>query len=153
MLTKSVIFAQNTIIVFLQTIVNRLNMRSLLFVFLGGGVGSVLRYMISMFGQHLKLNPLSWLGQTLFPWPTFVANLMGCLLIGIFYSLSEKLGWSPDTRLLLTTGLCGGFTTFSTFSNEGLTLLRSGNYVLFALYFCLTLVLGLLCVWIGKTIA
>ena len=153
MLSKSVIFAQNTINIFSSTIAKQLNMRSLLFVFLGGGAGSVLRYMISMLGQHLKLNPLSWWGQTLFPWPTFVANLMGCLLIGLFYSLSDKLGWNPDTRLLLTTGLCGGFTTFSTFSNEGLSLLRSGNYVLFALYFVLTLILGLLCVWIGKNLA
>lgn len=128
------------------------NMRSLLYVFLGGGAGSVLRYMISMLGQHLRLNPISWLGQTLFPWPTLVANLLGCFLIGLFYSLSDRLGWDPDVRLLLTTGLCGGFTTFSTFSNEGLTLLRSGNYMLFALYFLLTLILGLLCVWAGKAI-
>lgn len=149
---KSTTFAQNPINIFIQTFVFLLNMRSLLFVFLGGGIGSVLRYMISMLGQHLKLNPLSWWGQTLFPWPTFVANLAGCLLIGLFYSLSDKLGWSPDTRLLLTTGLCGGFTTFSTFSNEGLSLLRSGNYAMFALYFALTLIFGLLCVWIGKAI-
>jgi len=127
-------------------------MRSLLFVFIGGGAGSALRFLISMLGQHLRLNPLSWLGQTLFPWPTFAANLLGCLLIGLFYSLSDRLDWSPDTRLLLTTGLCGGFTTFSTFSNEGLSLIRSGNYTLFALYFFLTLTLGLLCVWIGKAI-
>lgn len=152
MLLKSTIFAQNSNKNISPTIVFILNMRSLLFVFLGGGIGSVLRYMISMLGQHLKLNPLSWWGQTLFPWPTFVANLAGCLLIGLFYSLSDKLGWSPDTRLLLTTGLCGGFTTFSTFSNEGLSLLRSGNYILFAIYFALTLIFGLLCVWLGKAI-
>lgn len=145
MLPKSVIFAPK-----ISSIID--TMRSLLLVFLGGGTGSVLRYMISMLGQHMRLNPLSWWGQTLFPWPTFVANLLGCLLIGLFYSLSDRLGWSPDTRLLLTTGLCGGFTTFSTFSNEGLSLLRSGNYTMFALYFALTLIFGLLCVWAGKAI-
>jgi len=124
-------------------------LRELLFVFLGGGVGSVLRFSISMIQTHLKLNPISTLGQTLFPWPTLTANLLGCLLIGLFYSLSSRLDWSPELRLLLTTGLCGGFTTFSTFSNEGLQLLRDGHFGIFALYFALTLVLGLGCVALG----
>lgn len=124
----------------------------MLWVFLGGGLGSVLRYMISMLGQHMKLNPISWWGQTLLPWPTLAANLLGCLLIGLFYSLSDRLGWNSDTRLLLTTGLCGGFTTFSTFSNEGLSLLRSGHIGMFVLYFSLTLILGLAAVWLGNTI-
>ena len=125
-------------------------MSSLLLVFLGGGIGSVLRYMISMLGQHMKLNPISWWGQTLLPWPTLIANVIGCLLIGLFYSLSDKLGWNADTRLLLTTGLCGGFTTFSTFSNEGLQLLRTGHITLFFLYLFLTLLLGLGAVALGS---
>lgn len=129
-------------------------MREILLVFLGGGCGSVLRYGFVLAKDHLRLNPLSALGQTLFPWPTLSANVLGCLLIGLFYSLSSRLGWSPEVRLLLTTGLCGGFTTFSTFSNEGLSLLRTGNYGLFVLYFVLTLLLGLGAValgsWLGK---
>lgn len=129
-------------------------MRDLLFVFLGGGCGSVLRYAFVLAKDHLRLNPISTLGQTIFPWPTFVANVVGCLLIGLFYSLSSRLGWSAETRLLLTTGLCGGFTTFSTFSNEGLGLLRMGNIGVFAVYFILTLLLGLGAValgsWLGK---
>lgn len=125
---------------------------SLFLVFLGGGLGSVLRYMISMLGQHMRLNPISWWGQTLLPWPTLVANVLGCLLIGLFYGLSDRLGWSSDTRLLLTTGLCGGFTTFSTFSNEGLSLLRSGHIGMFAFYLALTLILGLAAVWAGNVL-
>lgn len=124
-------------------------MRELLFVFLGGGIGSVLRFSIGLIQAHLRLNPISTLGQTLFPWPTLTANVLGCLLIGLFYSLSSKLDWSPELRLLLTTGLCGGFTTFSTFSNEGLQLLRTSHFGIFALYFTLTLVLGLGCVALG----
>ena len=57
-------------------------MRELLFVFLGGGIGSVLRYGIKLVQTHLSLNPISTLGQTIFPWPTMVANVLGCLLIG-----------------------------------------------------------------------
>jgi len=124
-------------------------LREFLFVFLGGGIGSVLRYAIGLIQVHLRLNPISTLGQTLFPWPTLTANLLGCLLIGLFYSLSARLEWSPELRLLLTTGLCGGFTTFSTFSNEGLQLLRAGHFGIFALYFVLTLVLGLGAVALG----
>lgn len=108
-----------------------------------------MRFCISAIQTHLKLNPISTLGQTIFPWPTLTANVLGCLLIGLFYSLSSKLDWSPELRLLLTTGLCGGFTTFSTFSNEGLQLLRAGNFGVFALYFTLTLVLGLGAVALG----
>lgn len=124
-------------------------MREILFVFLGGGLGSVLRYFFVLVKDHLRLNPISTLGQTLMPWPTLTANVLGCLLIGLFYSLSSRLGWSPETRLLLTTGLCGGFTTFSTFSNEGLLLWRTGHVGLFCLYFGLTLVLGLAAVALG----
>lgn len=124
-------------------------MRELLCVFLGSGFGSLLRYFFVLAKQHLSLNPVSSMGQTLFPWPTFVANLLGCFLIGLFYSLSARFGWSNEVRLLLTTGLCGGFTTFSTFSNEGMTFLREGHYSLFALYFGLTLAFGLAAVALG----
>lgn len=124
-------------------------MRELLLVFLGGGIGSIFRYGIKLIQSHLSLNPISTLGQTVFPWPTMVANVLGCLLIGFFYSLSSRTGMSPELRLFLTTGLCGGFTTFSTFSSEGVDLMRAGHLGLFAAYFCLTLVLGLAAVLLG----
>ena len=75
-----------------------------------------------------------------------VANVLGCLLIGFFYSISERTGMSPEVRLFLTTG---GFTTFSTFSSEGIDLLRGGHPGLFAAYFLLTLALGLGAVLLG----
>lgn len=129
-------------------------MRDLLFIFLGGGFGSLFRYGLVLAKDHLRLNPISIFGQTLFPWPTLTANVLGCLLIGLFYSLSARLDWSPEVRLLLTTGLCGGFTTFSTFSNEGLQLLRGGQYLMFVIYLTLTLILGLTAVacgiWMGN---
>ena len=109
----------------------------------------MLRYVIKLLQNHLALNPLSTLGQTVFPWPTMVANVLGCLLIGIFYSVSGRTSMSPEMRLFLTTGLCGGFTTFSTFSSEGIDLLRTGHPGLFAAYFVLTLVLGLGAVLLG----
>jgi CrcB protein len=124
-------------------------MRELLLVFLGGGLGSMLRYGIKLMQNHLALNPLSTLGQTVFPWPTMVANVLGCLLIGIFYSVSGRTSMSPEMRLFLTTGLCGGFTTFSTFSNESIDLLRTGHAGLFAAYILLTLLLGLGAVLLG----
>ncbi|MBR5069662.1 MAG: fluoride efflux transporter CrcB [Bacteroidales bacterium] len=124
-------------------------MRELLLVFLGGGLGSMLRYGIKLMQNHLALNPLSTLGQTVFPWPTMVANVLGCLFIGIFYSVSGRTSMSPEMRLFLTTGLCGGFTTFSTFSSEGIDLLRTGHLGLFAAYILLTLLLGLGAVLLG----
>jgi CrcB protein len=78
--------------------------------FLGGG----LRYLISVFFNQ-KINPD-------FPYATLSVNLLGCLLIGVFYSLFEKSLINNDWKLFLTTGLCGGFTTFSAFSMESLQL-------------------------------
>lgn len=117
-------------------------MRELLFVFLGGGLGSTLRFMVSMFWKHMSLHPKY--ASIIFPWPTFIVNILGCLLIGIFYQYSERWGWSTEVRLLLTTGLCGGFTTFSTFSYESVSLINNGNYGTCALYIGLSIVLGLL---------
>lgn len=117
-------------------------------VFLGGGTGAVLRYLVSETWKHWQVQQ----GLTAaFPWPTFIVNVLGSLLIGLFYTHSQDWGLSPSTRLLLTTGLCGGFTTFSTFSWETLSLLRGGMYGTCALYVGLSLALGLLVVaWVSK---
>lgn len=117
-------------------------MKELLYVFIGGGTGSVLRFIVSMLWRHLSLHPR--FEGVLFPWPTFVVNVLGCFLISLFYQCSERWGISPEMRLLLTTGFCGGFTTFSTFSYEGIGLLHEGYYGTYALYLGLSIVFGLM---------
>ncbi|MDR3118006.1 MAG: fluoride efflux transporter CrcB [Mediterranea sp.] len=121
-------------------------MKEIVYVFLGGGLGSVFRFLL-----HLFINgrgPVSG-----FPWSTFVINVLGCLLIGVFHTLSARFHLSAETRLFLTMGLCGGFTTFSTFSNENLFLLREGMYFALASYLVLSILLGILAVWAGAFLA
>lgn len=120
-------------------------MKEALCVFLAGGVGSVLRYGVQLL-MHERIHPYH------FPWATLTANVAGCFLIGLFYALSARLHLSTEVRLMLTTGLCGGFTTFSTFCNENLTLLRQGYTGTFILYTGLSLALGIGAVWAGSTI-
>lgn len=111
-------------------------------VFIGGGAGSVLRYAV----QFLMAGRAT---AGSMPWATFTVNIVGCFLIGLFYSLSARLGWSTETRLLLTTGLCGGFTTFSTFSNESLMLMRQGHTATAAAYVAASVVPGIMAAFAG----
>ena len=117
-------------------------LKTLIYIFLGGGTGSVLRYSIQL-ALHERIVPYS------FPWATFAINVLGSFLIGLFYTLSARFNLSSETRILLTTGLCGGFTTFSTFSHDGLVLIRQGFYVMFLLYTLLSITLGICAVWGG----
>ena len=109
--------------------------KTLLFIFLGGGAGSLLRYSVQLM-LHQRITPF------LFPWATLSVNILGSFCIGLFYAWTARFNLSNDTRLLLTTGLCGGFTTFSTFSHEGMTMLRQGFYGTFFLYIALSILLG-----------
>lgn len=119
-------------------------MKETLYIFIGGGIGSVLRYL----GQLVINKYASGLAFS-FSWGTFIVNIVGCLLIGLFYSLSERLHFSMEVRLFLTVGICGGFTTFSTFSNDGLSLLKGGFYGMFLLYSLLSIGIGLVAVMLG----
>jgi CrcB protein len=94
-----------------------------------------------------------WIGRaapSAFPLGTFLVNISGCLLIGLLYGMASKFGWfTMEWRLLLITGICGGYTTFSSYSYEGISLLRQGNYLYFGLYVGGSVVLGLLATFLG----
>ncbi|MCW5517581.1 fluoride efflux transporter CrcB [Muriicola sp. Z0-33] len=120
-------------------------MKQLLLVFLGGGLGSCLRFLISKtfnsYFQHFYLG-------------TFLVNVIGCLLIGLVLGLSFKSNYLTQSQtLLLSTGFCGGFTTFSAFAFEKHTLLKAGELFHFSLYTLSSIILGLLAVALGLWIA
>jgi CrcB protein len=116
-------------------------MKQLLFVFVGGGFGSVLRYVIG-----------KWLNNSEngIPYGTFAANILGSLLIGVILSYAAKNDViSQNHTLLLATGFCGGFTTFSTFAYENHVFLKSGDFTSFAFYTIASFVIGFLAVFAG----
>ena len=116
-------------------------MKQLLLVFVGGGFGSVLRYII---GKYLN-SPESGI-----PYGTFAANILGSLLIGIILGIAAKNNTlTSNQTLLIATGFCGGFTTFSTFAYENHVLLKSGDFTSFALYTIASFVIGFLAVFFG----
>jgi len=116
-------------------------MKALLLVFLGGGTGSVLRYLI---GKTLN-SDLSGI-----PYGTFLANILGSFLIGLILGLASKENvLSQNHTLLLATGFCGGFTTFSTFAYENHVFLKSGDFSSFALYSIGSFIIGFLAVFLG----
>ncbi|MCQ2973207.1 MAG: fluoride efflux transporter CrcB [Bacteroidales bacterium] len=120
-------------------------MKNILFVLLGSGIGGVLRYLIS---KYLKF---SIFGS--FPLATFLINILGCFLIGLFCELFNKNEISENLKILLTVGFCGGFTTFSTFSNESFGLIKTGDYLSTAVYISISVFLGILAVYLGSKVA
>jgi len=111
----------------------------------GGFIGTILRYLVSRYFQENTL--------PLFPWGTFSVNIFGSLLIGIFYGLSEKGNLlSPDVRIFLTVGICGGFTTFSSLTNDAFMLMQQKEWLKVSLYTTLSFFLGLVAVYLGRLI-
>ncbi|HEY7612230.1 MAG TPA: fluoride efflux transporter CrcB [Gemmatimonadales bacterium] len=119
----------------------------LLLIGLGGAVGSVLRYLLSGVVQ-------SGAGAADFPIGTLAVNVLGCFVIGVLTELSESRGaLDAEMRGLLVVGLLGGFTTFSTLANETLSAMRDRAMLVAAGNLVLSVVLGLLAVWLGRVLA
>ena len=116
-------------------------MKSFLLVFLGGGLGSGLRYLVTAaMNQHSKVLPFG----------TFTVNLVGCLLIGLILGYAQKENTlTSNQTLLLATGFCGGFTTFSAFANENLELIKNGEILNLSLYTFGSIIIGILAVFVG----
>lgn len=119
-------------------------MKDLLLVCMGSFFGGGARYLVSKVFQ-------SSVAST-FPWHTLIVNVVGCFLIGLLSGSSVGSQLSPPTKLVLVTGFCGGFTTFSTFMNENLLLGRDGSMLTPILYTFLSLALGLVAVIAGYQI-
>ena len=117
-------------------------MKQVLIVFIGGGLGTVMRCLTS------KIIPYSGKG---FPWSTFSANMIGCLIIGVItgYFLRNISENQSEWILFATIGFCGGFTTFSSFANENFLLLREDNYIIMLIYSILSVLSGILMIYLG----
>ena len=116
-------------------------MKSFILVFLGGGLGSGVRYLVAIaMKQYSKFLPFG----------TFTVNMVGCLLIGLVLGYAQKENTlTSNQTLLLATGFCGGFTTFSAFASENLELIRNGELFNFSIYAIGSVFLGIVLILIG----
>jgi fluoride exporter len=120
-------------------------LKTILFIAFGGGLGSVLRYLTSLFFAKFQWNN--------FPLGTLVANILGCFLIGVFFGYFEKQSvFSQELRFFLVTGICGGYTTFSTFSNENIQLIQSNQIGTAFLYTGVSIIVGFGMTFLGLLI-
>ena len=111
-----------------------------LLVFLGGGLGSICRYGIAHFLFSYKLD---------FPFATLLANILSCIVLGFIVGLNMNSGLDSKYKLLLMTGFCGGFSTFSTFTNETFSLMQSGQLYYAVANVVLSLLICLICIYLG----
>lgn len=126
-------------------VLGRLMDRTIIFVGIGGMLGSISRYLAALF--------LTKTFPSEFPYGTFAVNVVGCLIIGVVYGLSQRFDWlTPEWRFFLATGFCGGFTTFSSFAYENILLLQDKDYLTFATYAVLSFVLCLAAALLGLLI-
>ncbi|HTD42075.1 MAG TPA: fluoride efflux transporter CrcB [Mucilaginibacter sp.] len=121
-------------------------MKNLLLIFTGGGIGSLFRFGLSRFINKMTISP--------FPYGTFIVNIIGCFLIGFIIFYTERYGDKAEQwRFFLATGLCGGFTTFSTFSLENVQLLNDQRILLFLAYTIGSVAIGILATYGGLLLA
>jgi CrcB protein len=121
-------------------------LKTILYIAIGGAIGSVLRFLTTVLVS--KFCPENSGFQ--FPLATFIANVIGCFLIGLFLGILAKNELTDSNlKWFLVTGFCGGFTTFSTFGMENFNLLQNNNTLLAFSYIALSIILGLFAVWFG----
>ena len=116
-------------------------MRTLLIIGSGSFIGGILRYLTSIFIQDKF--------SMTFPFGTFVVNIIGCFFIGILFGMTERESISFEARLFLATGICGGFTTFSAFSQETFSLFQRGQFAYAMTYIIASVAIGLLATFTG----
>ena len=117
-------------------------LRAIILVGLGGGLGSILRYLTAVVVNKYF--------QQSFPWATFAANVIGCFIIGMLLGIFERHQFTnPDLKYLFIAGFCGGYTTFSAFAAENVNLFQSGNTLTALLYITASVLTGIFAVWIG----
>ena len=116
-------------------------MRILLAIGAGSFIGGISRFLLSQFVQSKF--------SIVFPFGTMTVNILGCLLIGLVFGLSDKGNFSQEMRLFLATGILGGFTTFSAFTNETLALVNDGQFIYAGTYVAASVLLGLFATFAG----
>ena len=120
--------------------------RDILLVGVGGFAGSVARYLVSVL--------VASQAALVFPLATFLVNVFGCFLIGVLFQTAERGQMlSTELKLLLMTGFCGGFTTFSAFSVENVQLMQKGEFVFAAGNIILSIAVGIAATWFGIALA
>lgn len=120
---------------------------NILLVGIGGALGSISRYLLGTWIQALSRS-------IDFPYGTLIVNLLGCFLIGLLSQLAEARGaFTSETRAFLFIGILGGFTTFSSFGNDTINLLRAGAAFNALANIGANVILGLVLVWLGRVVA
>jgi CrcB protein len=120
---------------------------SVIYVALGGALGSVSRYLLGTWTQSISKS-------IDFPYGTLTVNLIGCFVIGFLSQLAEARGvFTPESRAFVFIGILGGFTTFSSFGNETINLLRDGETFNALANIGANVIFGLILVWLGRTVA